>query len=292
MLDENYYNQLLDKFSVSNENDNITSITAKMILQNNFAEDSSFYDNNNIGFSFPKGYDITKIINFLYEELSKKIFINHADLKSYSIGDILKRKGQRGNNNYIIDRIQGLDYYLKLGNDDSNTIITSSFGNLKKNYISIRQNGQNNTLLKYQKYFKSINPFGFLPAHFSKKLVLIAGQIMWRNLKNKDCIPSIYLPNSREEQKLIYSIPALEDCISYITPNYAVCYEEILQKGIKIDTIIVCDTDLASITQVIIDQSRYKFKLIVISKEYTLSDGVLFWNWKKEEVKMLDTLSN
>lgn len=169
MLNEDYYNQLLDKFSISNENDKITRLTSAMILQKNVTENSCFYENKNIGFSFPKGYDITKIVNVLFEELSKNIFINHADLTGYSVGDILKRKEKKGKNIYVVERIIGQEYHLKLLDDEKYEITNSSFGYLKKNYIPVRQNAQNNTLLKYQKYFKPINPFGFLPAHFSKK---------------------------------------------------------------------------------------------------------------------------
>jgi fructose-1-phosphate kinase PfkB-like protein len=56
----------------------------------------------------------------------------------------------------------------------------------------------------------------------------MAGQAMWNNLKKKDCIPSIYLPNTREiEQTTRKSIEALDDCIAYVTSKYDVCYEEI-----------------------------------------------------------------
>ncbi len=85
MLNEDYYNQLLDKFSISNENDKITRLTSAMILQKNVTENSCFYENKNIGFSFPKGYDITKIVNFRIHLIQQLVilavenFVNNLD---------------------------------------------------------------------------------------------------------------------------------------------------------------------------------------------------------------------
>ncbi len=102
-----------------------------------------------------------------------------------------------------------------------NLTITSTFDKLKRNYTQIQQSARNSTLSKFKDYFKKINTYDFTPQHFSKKIVLIAGQTMWNNLKNKDCIPTIYLPNTREsEQTKRKSIEALEDCIAYVTPKY------------------------------------------------------------------------
>jgi hypothetical protein len=249
------------------------------------------YGNKNVHFNFPKGYDLKEITNLLYENLSKRIFTNYADITDYSVGDRLKRNGENSKNIYVIIAINGNEYTLTKEKDSSNLKVTSTFDKLKRNYTEIQQSTRNSTLSKFDCFFKDINTYDFTPQHFSKKLVLIAGQTMWNNLKNKNCIPSIYLPNTREgEQTIRKSIEALEDCIAYITPKYEVCYDEILKKNIAVDTIIVCDTDLDNIPQIIQDKNKYDFNLIVLSNKIgqTNLNGTFFWNWQKEEIELLE----
>jgi hypothetical protein len=285
MLNENYYNKLFNKYSIPTTCDKVVAITYTAIMNN--------YSNKNVYFNFPKDYDVKTISNLLYEKFSKKIFANHADITDYSIGDKLKRNDEKGKNVYIIIDINGRNYILAKEKDTSNLKITSTFDKLKRNYTQIKSSTRNSTLQAFINYFRSVNKYDFTPQHFSKKLVLIAGQTMWNNLKNKNCIPSIYLPNTREsEQTIRKSIEALEDCIAYITPKHEVCYEEILKKNIAIDTIIVCNTDLSSISQIVQDQLKYHFKLIVLSNSNESGiqkpNNVTLWNWQKEEIELLE----
>lgn len=287
MLNENYYNTLIDKYSTNQDCNKLISLTTNVILNN--------YSSKNVYFNFPKGFDLKEIINLLYEDLSKQIFSNHADLTDYSVGNKLKRKNEKSKNIYIIKDILDSRYFLTIEKDDSNLIITSTFDNLKRNFIQIQQNSRTSTLLKYNDFFKEVNSYGFLPTHFSKKLVLIAGQTMWGNLEHKNCIPSIYLPNTREEeQTVIKSIFALEDSIAYITPKYDVCYEELLKKNVEVDTIIICGTDLNCLSQIINDQSKYKFKLILLSNENEMQqiNNITLWNWQKEEISLTQAKPN
>jgi hypothetical protein len=234
---------------------------------------------------------LQEITNLLYENLSKQIFTNHADITDYSVGDRLKRTKEKGKNIYIIKEINGNSYILTKEKDSSNLKITATFDSLKRNFVEIQKSTRNTTLSKYGDYFKKHNEYGFLPTHFSKKLVLIAGQTIWNNLKNKNCIPTTYLPNTRDgEQTERKSIEALEDCIAYITPKYEVCYDEILNKNIAVDTIIVCDTDLSSISQILQDKTIYKFKLIVLSNENEVQqhNNLTLWNWQQEEIGLIE----
>jgi hypothetical protein len=253
------------------------------------------YRKRNVYFNFPKGYNLQGIINLLYENLSKQIFKDHPDIIGYSIGDKLKRNGENGRNIYVISDIRGNDYMLKKENDTANTTILSSFDKLKKSYTKITQNTRNSTLSKFYDFFKDINEYDFTPKYFSNKLALIAGSTVWGCLTNKNCIPSVYLPNTRDgEQTVRKSIEALEDCIAYVTPKYEVCYDEILKKNIAVDTIIVCDTDLSSISQILQDQSKYHFKLIVISNENVVQqlNNLILWNWQKEEIELIENTSS
>jgi|BioPla2DNA2_1021312.scaffolds.fasta_scaffold05480_4 hypothetical protein len=285
MLNERYYNSLINKYSISSNSKKIIGLTTKLILKN--------YDKINIRFNFPKEYYLQEIINLLYEELSKKIFRNYADITDYSVGDKLKRKKESSRNIYVIQEIKGNMYTLSKYNDNTNFKISSTFDQLKKNFIQVKQSARGSTIQKYNDYFKEIynSKFGFLPTHFSKKIVFIAGQNTWNNLKNKNCIPTTYLPNTREgEQTIRKSIEAIDDSIAFVTPKYEVCYEEVLKKNITIDTIIVCDTDLNSISQIIQDKSKYNFNLIVLSNENEVQhiESINLWNWQKEEMDFIE----
>lgn len=287
MLNENYYNKLTNKYSISQDCNKTVYSTVSIILNS--------YRSKNIYFNFPKAHDLKEITNLLYEDLSNQIFTNHADLTDYSVGDKLKRNGERGKNVYIIAEIKGTDYILTKDKDNSNLRITSTFDKLKRNYIQIKQSTRNSTLSKFNDFFKDTNEYGFLPTHFSRKIVLIAGQTMWNNLKRKDCIPTIYLPNTREnEQTTKKSIEALGDCIAYVTPKYSVCYDELLRKNITVDTIIVCDTDLEKIEQIISDKSQYNFNIIVLSSESNpkYNANLTLWSWHKEEIELLEDKKN
>jgi hypothetical protein len=287
MLNENYYNALINKYSIQQDCNKTVYLSTSMILDN--------YRSRNVYFNFPKGYDLQKITNRLYEHLSKQIFINHADITDYSLGNRLKRTKEKGKNIYVITEINENSYILTKEKDSSNLKITATFDSLKRNFVEIQKSTRNTTLSKYGDYFKIHNEYGFLPTHFSKKLVLIAGQTIWNNLKNKNCISTIYLPNTRDgEQIERKSIEALKDCIAYITPKYEVCYGEILKKHIAVDTIIVCDTDLSSISQILQDKTNYNFKLIVLSNENEVQrlNNLTLWNWQQEEIELIEKKSN
>jgi hypothetical protein len=282
MLSRNYYCALIRKYSISPGHDKTARLTLSMMMGK--------YKHKNIYFSFPRNYDLKEITNLLYENLAQQIFANYADITGYSVGDRLKKINEKGKNTYVITAIKGGIYMLTKANDPG-TKREARFDSLKRNYIEIQQNTRNSTLSKYGDYFKNDNTYGFLPTHFTKKFVLIAGQTMWNDLRNRNCIPSIYLPNTREsEQTIKRSIDALEDCITYVTPRYEVCYEEILKKGILVDTIVTCNTDLGSLPQIISDQSKYHFKLIVISNESEVQrfNDMIPWKWQKEEIELLE----
>ncbi|MDR0972043.1 MAG: hypothetical protein LBM25_06645 [Bacteroidales bacterium] len=283
MLNKNYYTALIDKFPVQQDCNEIVYLSASMILKN--------YKNRNIHFNFPKNYDLKEIINLLYEDLSKQIFANHADITDYSINDRLQRKKEKGKNIYVIEKRKGNLYILKKEKDNSNTRMEIKFDSLKKNYIKISKSTSNRRLSEYENFFKKSNNYEFLPTHFSRKLIFIAGQTIWNNLKNKSCIPTTYLPNTRDgEQTKHKSIEALEDSIVYITPKYEICYDEILKKNIKVDTVIVCDTDLDSIPQILQDKTNYDFNLIIFSTENEIqrNNNLTLWNWKKEEIGLME----
>lgn len=286
MLNESYHNVLIDKYSEFKGCDRLSDISATIILKN--------YSSKNINFNFPRGYDLNRIINLLYKVFAKEIFKEYADFPPFKKGDLVKRVDTKGNDLFLVKQIIDNEVTLQLKKGSIKCSMHERFlkyDSLLKHYTPVTQNAKDKTIKKYQDYFAKINTYGFLPTFFSKKIVLIAGQTIWNNLEDKNYIPSIYLPNTREgEQTLLKSIPALEDCLVYVAPKYEVCYETLLKRNIGVDTIIICDTDLNSLSQIIQDQIKYKFKIIGLSNESEVPklDNSLIWNWLKEEIDFVE----
>jgi len=149
----------------------------------------------------------------------------------------------------------------------------------------------------YTQYFSDLNggiKMDFTPTNFEKKTIFIARKSLWESITEKNKIPCSYLPNPREESNAseIKSIPALHDCLSFFTPKYEVCYQNILAKGEKIKTIIVFDTELDKIEQILQDKNRFGFNLIIISNNYSplKNEAIPCWNWFKEEIEIVNAL--
>ncbi|MDY0278100.1 MAG: hypothetical protein RBQ97_08445, partial [Acholeplasma sp.] len=194
---------------------------------------------------------------------------------------ILKRKN---NNTYLLEHIK------------NKAQINIKYDDLVKKFIPINQGVRNSTLKGYTQYFSDLNnlKLDFVPTNFSEKSVFIAKKPLWDSLTEKNKIPSIYLPNPREEQVIteIKSIPALSDCLIYFSPKYEVCYQNILLKGEKIKTIIVFDTEADKIQQMIQDKARFGYNLIIISNSFSplKNEEIPCWNWFKEEIEIVNAL--
>ena len=289
MINPNYYKTLFSKYSVVCECYKTAYLTTEIILEN--------YNTQKIHFNFSgTNFQFVITVNQLYEKLVNVIFLTNAEFPPLQKGDLVRKIGIKGNAIFYIKSITNNDVTLVL--KKSSKKVTKherymGYNYLLKNYLPVMQNVTDRTLSKYKDYFSKINEYGFLPTFFSKKIVLIANKTLWDKLDKKTCIPSIYLPNTKEENQTVHkSIPALEDCIAYVTPKYEVCYDQILSKKLTVDTIIVCDTDKNSIPQIIQDQITYNFKLIILTNDFESQklNGLTFWEWKKEEIELLESL--
>ena len=287
MINSDYYNSLLDKYKDTNDCHKTALLSAGIIWEN--------YNEKKIHFNFSKADCVfEKTVNRLYKKLANLIFQTNAEFPPLHKGDLVRKIGIKGNAIFYIKSIINNDVTLVL--KKSTKKVTKherymGYNYLIKNYLPIMQNVSDRTLSKYKDYFSEINEYGFLPTFFSKKIVLIASKSLWDKLDKKNCIPSIYLSNTKDEnQTTLKSIPALEDCIVYVTPKYEVCYEQILNNNLTVDTIIVCDTDKNSIPQIIQDQITYNFKLIILTNDFEAQkfNGLTLWDWKKEEIELLE----
>ncbi|MDD4427754.1 MAG: hypothetical protein PHG64_05100 [Paludibacter sp.] len=288
ILNPTYYENLLSsdvKSECSSFTPKVVSMSVSLILSN--------YSKRNILINTPNFHEAyCQIISIIFEKLSISIFQKYADFPPIIIGSKWKHKKYSQYNFEVESFNNGV---ITLVDKKSGTRKTPNEENLYRNYWPA-QNRNVQPIKEYRDSFKDysewFNTFGTIPTYFSKKVVFISSKTTWE-LCRKHNTPSIYLPNKREDcQAQIKSIPALDDCIAYFTPKYEVCFEQLLEHGKPIDTIVLCDTELDLIPQILQDQARYNFKLIILSNrnDNLRYNGVLSWNWKKEELDLLKLL--
>jgi len=243
--------------------------------------------------------NITEIGKHLFVELANDIYCNHADFPELIAGKTILRDrrkyADRKKHNYIFTGVRGEYYILK----DIKGCLEAEikYDDLVIKFVPIKKGVQARTINNYVNFFKDLNN-GFLhdftPTKFEKKSVFISKKPLWDSLTDKSKIPSIYLPNPREESHLseTRSIPALSDCMIYFTPKYEVCYQNLLSEGEKIKTIVVFDTEEDKIQQMLQDKVRFGFNLIIISNTYSPMKiaQIPCWNWYKEELQIIDEL--
>jgi len=301
ILNENYYLQLWKKFenvrTLSAFKDNVSCLTTKLILYH-------YAKNQSIHINFQNSKEtIYEIGKHLFIEFANDIYLNHYDLpENFSLGDKLKRI--RDNQYFEIVKVENDIFALrqmprKTKMDISPATIPGiSYDRLTKNYVKIDAGKgiSEKTIKNYFAFFEKLNNENneFPKTNFEKRIVFIAKKPLWDSLADKSRIPSIYLPNPREENHLseTKSIPALSSCIVYFTPKYEVCYQNILLKGEKIKTIIVFDTEFDKIQQMIQDKVRFGFNIVIISNSFTpmKNDRIPCWNWFKEEFEIVNAL--
>ena len=288
ILNPAYYNKLLSyiiESELSSNTPKVVSLSVGVILSN--------YTKRNIHMNIPNNQEVySQILTIIFEKLSISIFQKYADFPEITKGSKWKHKKNPQFNFELTSYVNGV---VTLTDKKSGTKKTPNEENLYRNYWPA-QNRNVQPIKDYRDFFKDysewFNTFGTIPTNFSKKVVFISSKLIWELCKKRHT-PSIYLPNKREDcQAQIKSIPALDDCIAYFTPKYEVCFEQLLEHGKSIDTIVLCDTDLDFIPQILQDQAKYNFKLVILSnRNYNLRyNGVLSWNWKKEELNLLNSL--
>lgn len=301
LLNHTYYRELWDKYqSVSSlpiqYKANSIYLTTKIILDH-------YRQGNSLHFNFQSCPEsIQEVAKFLFIELANDIYLNHFDLPDFKEGDKVKRT--KDNEYYEIIRIENNTYTLKQIPRKTKSVITPavrpniSYDKLTKLYVPVDSHKgiSEKTIKNYLDYFESINGErnDFLKSKFEQKSLFISKKTLWDHLPNRNKIPCTYLPNPREENNAseTRSIPALSDCIIYITPKYEVCYQNILSKNIKIKTIVVFDTEADKVEQMLQDKNRFGFSLIILSNSLSplKNPSIPCWNWFKEETEIIDSL--
>lgn len=301
ILNDEYYTTLWTKFenikTLNVFDSNTSCLTTKLILD--------FYRKSkpiHVNFQNSKN-TLFEIGKHLFIEFANDIYLNHYDLPdNFNVGDKLKRI--RDNQYYEIVKAENDNFSLrqilrKQKNEISPSFLPNiNYDRLTKNFVKIDAGKgiSEKTIKNYFDFFKKLNneKNEFPKTHFEKKSVFIAKKPLWDSITEKAKIPSVYLPNPREENGIseTKSIPALSDCLIYFTPKYEVCYQNILSKGEKIKTIIVFDTEADKIQQMLQDKVKFGFNLIVLSNSFTplKNNEIPFWNWFKEETEILNAL--
>ena len=298
ILNETYYQKLLDKFNYVQHletkfSDNVIALTVKIILKH-------YQENKTLHINFQNSKEtLVKIAGHLYIELANDIYLNHYDLPVIKDGDKVKR---RINGEYYLVKKIGSNYRLnhqlrkskkpKLPADIPNI----TYDRLVKGFVKVDSGVSERTIEEYFNFFESLNSekTDFPRTNFETISVFISKKPLWDSLNEKNKIPSVYLPNPREENCLseIKSIPAISDCLVYFTPKYEVCYQQIIQQGKKIKSIIVFDTEASNIEQMRLDQQRFGFNLIVLSNCISPQKitSIPCWNWFKEEIDIVNSI--
>ncbi len=222
--------------------------------------------------------------------------MNHWGLPELKVGDKLRdrRKHRDGKKHYCkILRITKNTY--KIEDIKNKAQLNIEYDDLVKKFIPTEQ--RTRQLKGYFDFFSDLNgeaKLDFTPTNFEQKIVFISKKTFWDCLPNKNKIPCTYLPNPREEKKTskIKSIPAFQDCIAFFTSKYEVCYQSILLKGESVKTIILFDAEMDKIEQILQDQNRFQFNLVIISNDYSpaRNQSIPCWNWFKEEVEIVNSL--
>lgn len=298
-LNETYYQTLWRKFenvkTLNVFNNNTSCLTTKLILEH-------YNKNQPIHINFQEFKDILcEIGKHLFVEFSNDIYLNHYDLPdNFSVGDKLKRIADNqyyeiisaGHNNYTLRQVLRKTSY----NVFPVTIPNQNYDRLTKFYLKVDSGISEKTIKNYFSYFENLNSkkIDFPRINFEKKIVFISKKILWDCLADKNKIPSTYLPNPREENNVseIRSIPALHDCLVYFTPKYEVCYQNLLLKNEKIKAIVLFDTEVDQIEQILQDKPRFGFNIIVISNSFSpmKNQAIPCWNWFKEEIEIVNAL--
>jgi len=272
---------------------NSVCLTVKIILEN-------YHNKRPLHINFQNSKEnLIDVVKHLFIDLANDIFCNHADFPELIEGITIlrdKRKYADGRkHNYLFKGVRN-NYYI-LHDKKGSLEAKIKYDDLIKKFVPIQKGVQARTISNYINFFKELNngfAHEFTPTKFEQKLVFISKKPLWDSLSEKSKIPSIYLPNPREESHLseTRSIPALSDCMIYFTPKYEVCYQNLLLKNEKIITIIVFDTEEDNIPQMLQDKVRFGFNIIVLSNSYSpiKNPSIPCWNWFKEELNIVNGL--
>ena len=301
LLNKEYYKNLLEQYKnieiVGGElNDRAALLSLQMIIDRcRKREDIHINVQNNEKF-------LNSIGQMLFTQLANEIFCNAADFPELKIGDKVKSKRimhvGKPKPMYLDFSIKGIrNNKYELWNEKHSVTMERSFSEIVGNYIPVSQNAQNDTLAKFILFFDKLNGkpiHDFNPTYFERKSVFIAGKNYYDSLYVKNKIPITYISNSRDDAilKPLKSIPALPDSMMYIMPKYRICYDELLQKGKRIDTIVVFDTEIREVERIINDKVKYRFNLVVLTNEAEAKKftNVPRWDWYKEEFEIINAL--
>ena len=300
ILNKTYYQTLRDKFqnvqTLSIDSlDNSVDLSVKMILEH-------YRKNESLHINFQNSKEsILAVARQLFVEFANDIYLHHYDLPDiFSIGDKLKRI--KDNQYYEITNAEKNYYTLRQVLRKTKVEISPAimpnidYDKITKGFVKVDSGVSEKTIKNYFDFFAKLNNQNsdFPRSNFDMKSVFISKKPLWDSLGIKNKIPSTYFPNPREESHLTEtrSIPALSDCMIYFTPKYEVCYQQLLQKGEKIKTIVVFDTEADKLNQIMQDQLKYKFNVIVLSNSNTpiKSELIPCWNWFKEELAIIEAL--
>ena len=300
-LNQKYYRDLWNSFQriqlIEWETDDRVSIlTIKMIL-------SCIMRKQPVHFNFQyKSEKFNEISKQLFVEMANEIFCKSANFPPLKIGDKVRDKTAirvgkptPQHLDYDIVYIDGDKYSLV--NKKYSIRLIETFTDLVTKFIPVLQSAQNKTLTRFTTFFEELNGkkiYDFSPTYFDQKTVFIGPKAFYENLDIKNKIPSTYLSNPREDgiAHETKSIPALPDSMIFFATKYETCYNAILKRGTKINTILILDTELEKIEQILQDRRQWNFNLVLLTNSYQQQkySQMPCWNWFEEEAEILESI--
>ncbi len=174
-----------------------------------------------------------------------------------------------------------------------------TYENILNNFRIIRKKMKKNTMDSFITLFSSLNSLDqnsdLIPTEFSKVSIFIGPKYLWESFKDFSLeqsnlwksIPSQYISREGDKIDSIGISPLL-----YFTSSYRIAYQEILQKQIEVNNIILFNDGFDELQQMISDQFQYGFRILGIctSAIENRTDTIKYWQWHKEEINLLESL--
>lgn len=298
LLNERYYQELITKFG-GDQNELDVPSTKFISINTNFLEKCLSQKAGNLFIQVPTSYSKKYLLyaNLLIR-LTALQFLEAESEPEYERGMILKGMKYLKRKDFELVGINS-NFHLReilKGKKKANyspVEVTTSYENLRKDYVVIKKGTRKKSLENLGKLFNQLYGIDFIPNSFKSKSIVICKKSIWNSLSEiqilssnlQALIPSTYFAKSGAEQSTINIDPAL-----YFVPDYKTAFNSILTTNEKIDNIVLFDCKPHQIPRMIMDQKDFGYNLFGVITQTIEVEGVQVWRWLKEEIELINSL--
>ena len=298
LLNERYYQELITKFG-GDQNELDVPSTKFISINTNFLENCLSQKAGNLLIQVPTSYSKKYLLyaNLLIR-LTALQFLEAESEPEYERGMILKGMKYLKRKDFELVGINS-NFHLReilKGKKKANyspVEVTTSYENLRKDYVVIKKGTRKKSLENLGKLFNQLYGINFIPNSFKSKSIVICKKSIWNSLSEiqilssnlQALIPSTYFAKSGAEQSTINIDPAL-----YFVPDYKTAFNSILTTNEKIDNIVLFDCKPHQIPRMIMDQKDFGYNLFGVITQTIEVEGVQVWRWLKEEIELINSL--